>query len=263
MKTFLAIIKTSFRRQMTYRAANLSGLVTNIIFGFFRASVLLALYDQRTSVNNFTIQAAITYAGLVQALIGYLSFFNWYDLMHTIYDGSVSADLLKPFPFFTYWLGIDIGRALGSFLIRSLPIFLIFALVYETILPDSLLQWIAVLISLILSLLLSFCWRFMVNLAAFWTPNAIGVGRFVFGLSWNLSGFFMPLDLFPDWIAIFTKLTPFGASVYTPVQIFTNAIKGAAMMEKLLLQLGWILILMLLNHLILSFGIRKLVIQGG
>ncbi|MFN2302320.1 MAG: ABC-2 family transporter protein, partial [Anaerolineales bacterium] len=111
--------------------------------------------------------------------------------------------------------------------------------------------------------LISFAWRFMVNLAAFWTPNALGVGRVVFGLSWTFSGFYMPLDLFPVWLAQFSRLTPFGAGVYIPMQIFLGVVKGEDLVLSLLIQLFWILTLILIDHLILSLGVRKLVIQGG
>lgn len=113
------------------------------------------------------------------------------------------------------------------------------------------------------ALLISFAWRFMVNLAAFWTPNALGVGRFAFGLSWTFSGFFIPLALFPDWLANFCRLTPFGASLYIPIQIFLGNVQGGSLVESLLIQLFWILILIALDHVILARGIRKLVIQGG
>jgi len=263
MKTFLALIHTSFRRQLTYRAANLSGLATNTMFGFFRAAVLIALFKDRTMVNGMSLQAAITYAGFTQALIGYLSFFHWWDLMHSVYDGQIASDLLKPIRLIIYWLGIDIGRALGSLLIRSLPLFIVFGLFYDLILPDSLLEWAAVFCSLGLSLLISFGWRFMVNLAAFWTPNALGIGRFAFGLSWTFSGFFMPLDLFPEWLAAIARWTPFGASVYIPIQIFTGIISGMDLLQGLLIQVLWVVLLWGLDRIILSLGIRKLEIQGG
>jgi len=220
MKPFLATIKISFRRQLTYRAANLSGLVTNLMFAFFRASVFIALFQQQTAINDLTIQDAVTYAGLTQMMIGYLSFFHWYELAHTVYEGQVGADLLRPLSFFLYWLGIDAGRALTSFLIRSLPLFIVFALFYDISLPQSILQWGITLLSMLLALLISFGWRFMVNLAAFWTPNAIGIGRFAFGLSWIFSGFYMPLAFFPEWLAQISRVTPFGASIYIPIQFF-------------------------------------------
>lgn len=263
MNAFLATVRISFRRQLTYRAANLSGLATNLMFGFFRASVLIALYREQPSVNGLSLQGAITYAGLTQAMIGYLSFFHWYELMHTVYDGQVGSDLLKPLDYFLYWLGIDAGRALGTLLIRGMPLFLVFALFYDVVLPLSLLQWGAFLLSLLFALLISFGWRFMVNLASFWTPNAIGFGRFAFGLSWTFSGFFFPLALFPDWLAEFSRLSPFGASVYIPIQVFIGNVSGIELAKSLIVQFTWIVILVILDHIILNRGVRKLVIQGG
>ena len=263
MNAFFATIRISFRRQLTYRAANLSGLATNLMFGFFRASVLIALYNGQSSVNSLSIRSAITYAGLTQALISYLTFFNWYDLMHTIYDGQVGSDLLKPLNYFLYWLGIDTGRAMGTFLIRSMPLFIVYAFFYDITLPQSILQWAAFLFSIIFALIISFAWRFMVNLAAFWTPNALGIGRFAFGLSWIFSGFLMPLALFPNWLAQFSRLTPFGASLYIPIQIFLGEVAGWALFESFLIQVFWIVVLIILGHVVLSRGIKKLVIQGG
>jgi len=263
MKAFLAISLTSFRRQLTYRAANLSGMATNLMFGFFRASVLIALYDGQTSVNGLSMQGAITFSGLSQAMIGFLSFFHWYELMHTVYEGQVGVDLLKPQNYFLYWLGIDTGRALGSLLIRSLPLFLVFALFYNVTLPESFLQWAAFFLSILFAHLISFGWRFLVNLSAFWTPNALGIGRFAFGLSWTFSGFFMPLTLFPDWLAQFSRLTPFGAAVYIPFEIYLGLRQGESLLWSLGVQAFWVITLLLLGQLVLRLGIRKLVIQGG
>jgi len=263
MKAFFATTQTSFRRQLTYRAANLSGLFTNLMFGFFRAAVLIALYGDQSSVNGLSIEGAITFSGLSQALIGFLSFFHWYELMHTVYEGQVGSDLLKPQNFFLYWLGIDTGRALGSLLIRSLPLFIVFAIFYDVIIPQTFAQWAAFFLSLGFAHLISFGWRFLVNLSAFWTPNALGIGRFAFGLSWTFSGFFMPLTLFPDWLAQFSRLTPFGAGVYIPFEIYLGLRQGDALWLGLAIQAFWVIALILLDHIVLRLGVRKLVIQGG
>jgi ABC-2 type transport system permease protein len=73
----------------------------------------------------------------------------------------------------------------------------------------------------------------------------------------------MPLALFPDWLARFSKLTPFGASVYVPIEIFLGTVQGAAMLQSLLVQAAWVVILVLIDYIVLSLGVRKLVIQGG
>ena len=118
-------------------------------------------------------------------------------------------------------------------------------------------------LSLILGLLVSFAWRFLVNLAAFWTPNAVGVGRFAFGITWVMSGFFMPLRFFPDWFVTLCHLTPFPAMVNTIIEVYLGVLTGPALLRALLGQALWVVILVVAGQLVLRAGVRRLVIQGG
>ncbi|MBI1882181.1 MAG: ABC transporter permease, partial [Chloroflexi bacterium] len=93
MRLFWELTKLAFQRQLTYRVANLAGLVTNIFFGLLRAAVLVALYGARDEVAGLSVQAAVTYTGLGQAVIAYLSIFGWYEVMNSVYSGEVAADL--------------------------------------------------------------------------------------------------------------------------------------------------------------------------
>jgi ABC-2 type transport system permease protein len=140
---------------------------------------------------------------------------------------------------------------------------LIYALVFDITLPAGPGQWLALTTALFLGLLVSFAWRFLVNLAAFWTPNAVGVGRFAFSLTWVLSGFIMPLRFLPDWFVTFCQFTPFPAMVNTSVEIYLGLLTGPALIQALLVQLGWFILLTLISHLVLRAGVRRLVIQGG
>lgn len=263
MRLFIKVLQLSFRRQLTYRTATLAGLVTNLFFGVLRASVLIALFGAQPSVNGMTVQGVITYAGLTQAVIAYLSIFGWWDVMQSIEKGSIGADLLKPMDFFTYWLAQDIGRAAAQFITRGLILMVAFGFIFHITLPASPVQWLAFALTLVLSGLVSFAWRFLVNLAAFWSPNALGFGRFAFSLTWIFSGFAMPLRLFPDWFQQFCAFTPFPAMINTVVEIFLGSLSGPAVVQVLLLQVIWFLGLSLLAQLILKAGIRRLVIQGG
>jgi ABC-2 type transport system permease protein len=263
MRLFWELAKLSFQRQLTYRAANLAGLVTNVFFGLLRAAVLVALYGTRDEVAGISVQAVITYAGLGQAIIGYLSIFGWYEVMNSIYSGEIGSDLLKPMNYFTFWLAQDLGRAAASFLLRGLTLMLIYALIFEIVLPQSGGQWLALGVALILSWLVSVSWRFLINLAAFWTPDARGVGRFGFILIWFLSGFLMPLRFFPDWFITLANLTPFPAMINTVVEVYLGLLTGPALWQALLGQLLWGVILIGAGQLVLRAGVRQLVIQGG
>jgi ABC-2 type transport system permease protein len=263
MRLFFNLARLSFQRQLTYRTAILAGLATNLFFGLLRASVLIALYGLQTDVSGISLQGAITYTGLTQAMIAFISLFGWYDLMNTVYRGDIASDLLKPFDYFTYWLALDLGRALASLLLRGLALMAFFALFFRISLPGRLEQWLALVLALLLALLNSFAWRFLVNLASFWTPNALGIGRFAFGMALFFSGFIMPLRFFPPWFGALASFTPFPSMVNTVVEVYLGVLTGPDLALALLTQLGWFIGLAALGQLVLRAGVRTLVIQGG
>ena len=184
MRLFYEMTKRSWQRYLTYRAATLAGLVTNFFFGLLRAAILVALYGARQEVDGLTVQGVITYTAVTQALIAYLSFFGWTDLMDSVHSGEVAADLLKPMNFIGFWMARDLGRAMIMFLLRGVTLIMVYTLVFDLIVPETAVQWYAFFIALVLAWLVSFAWRFLINLAAFWTPNALGIGRFGFMLAW-------------------------------------------------------------------------------
>ncbi len=263
MRLFLELARLSFQRQLTYRAATLAGLATNLFFGLLRVMTLLALYGARTEVAGYSVQDAITYTGLTQASIAYLSIFGWYELMNSVYSGEISADLLKPLGYFRMWLARDAGRCLAALLLRGVALMVVYALIVKITVPENLLQWLAFVLSVLFGWLLGFCWRFLVNISSFWTPNAKGVGRFAFGMPWVLSGFYLPLRYFPDWFVTLSHFTPFPSMINTSIEIYLGVLTPAAIAWGLLMQVLWITILLVFCQLLLRVGIKKLVIQGG
>ena len=263
MRLFWELVKLSFQRQLTYRAATLAGLATNFFFGLLRASVLTALYGARSQVEGVSLEGAITFTALSQASLAFLSMFSWYDVMDSVYSGQVGSDLLKPMNYFVFWMAQDLGRALASLLTRGLTIMVAYAVFVGLTFPRSAGQWAVLFIALGLSWLVSFAWRFLVNLASFWTPNAQGVGRFAFVLSWFLTGFLMPIRFFPGWFVRLAYLTPFPHTVNALIEIYLGVLTGPELLQTLLGQLLWAVALILAAQLALRAGVRRLVIQGG
>ena len=263
MRIFWELARRAFERQFAYRAAAFAGLVTNFFFGLLRAAVMVALYHGRGEIAGFSLLQAVTFTGISQAIIGTISFFGWYDLMNNVYSGAVASDLLKPMNLFNYWLAQDAGRALASFFLRAVPILAAYSIFLGAIFPTTLAQICAVIVGLVFSWLVSFSYRFILNLASFWTPNAIGIARFGFMLTWLLSGFMFPLRFFPDWFVTFCKLTPFPYMVNSLVEIYLGVLDGWEVVLALSLQAVWIIILVVLGQIVLRKGISRLVIVGG
>jgi ABC-2 type transport system permease protein len=260
---YLALVRLAFQRQLTYRAATLAGLATNAFFGLLRAYVLLALFGARQNVAGYSVRDAVTYTGLTQALIAYIAIWGWWDLIRSIRTGDVATDLSRPHDYYWYWAAQDVGRALAQFVLRGLPIMVLYALFYNITLPPTPLHWLALIPSLACALLISFGWRFLYSLAAFWTQDAIGVGRAAATLTTFLSGFLMPLAFFPDWLITLMHFTPFPAMINTPIEIYLGLVRESDLPLALAEQVWWVLALIVVNRVVLSAGVRRLVIQGG
>ncbi len=263
MKVFGQLVQISFRQQLTYRTAMLAGLATNLFFGVLRVAVMVALYQGQDTVNGLSREGAVTFAGLTQAMIMFLMLFGYFEIIQSVASGAIAGDLLRPINYFLLWLGKDLGRAIVNLLVRGVLFFLIFSLFYRMVTPRGLEQWLTFGLSLVLSYLLSFSWRFLVNLAAFWTPDAIGIGRILFLLTQFLSGFLFPLQLLPDWFSAVCKLTPFPSIVNTPVNLYLGTIQGSDVGLELLRQVVWLGVLVAAGQIVYRAGIRKLVVQGG
>lgn len=263
MKVFWQLIQISFRQQLTYRTAMIAGMATNIFFGILRVAVLAALYNGKEMVNGLSMQAAVTFAGLTQAMIMFVMLFGYFEIMQSVSSGAVAGDLIRPVDYFLLWLGKDIGRAIVNLVIRGIVFFIIFALFFDVLIPQTAGQWLAFAVALTFSYLLSFSWRFLINLVAFWTPDALGIGRIMFLFTQFLSGFLMPLQLLPDWFGALCRLTPFPSIITTPAGIFLGTLQGSDLWLGLIQQAGWLAALLVIGQIVYRAGIRRLVVQGG
>jgi ABC-2 type transport system permease protein len=264
MQIFWEIAKRAFARQLTYRAATLAGLTTNIFFGLLRASVLLAFLgsSQGTSLGGaglgWNAQDVVTYVALTQAVMMFVAIFGWTELMQTVYRGEVANELLRPVGLFLFWFAQDVGRAATALLMRGLPILLVCGLLFGIKAPNNL---FLLLISMGLGLWVSFAFRFLVNLTAFWSPDARGMARFAFVFAQFASGFLMPLRFFPEWLQTALSYTPFPHIMNTIIEIYIGSHHKP--LEALLVQAFCGLALTLLCQIVLHFATRRLTILGG
>ncbi|PTA69127.1 ABC transporter permease [Deinococcus arcticus] len=258
-----AVARLGFRRQFAYPQAALWGLITNTFFGVLRVAVLLALFGTRPQVAGYTAQDAITYTGLTQAFIMALSLFGWTDFMRTVHRGEVAADLLRPLNLLGFWAAQDAGRAAGQLVLRGLPMLLLFEGLWGVVWPAGALAWVQTVLSVGLAWACGFLFRFLVNCAAFWSPDAAGFGRFAWALLGLGCGFLMPLAFFPDWFQAWLSWTPFPAMLNTVVEVWVGVRTGAAAWSALGVQAAWALALGLVTAFTLHRGLRRLEVAGG
>lgn len=252
-----------FRRYATYRAATFAGVFTNTIFGFLRAYVMIALYAGRGSIGGFDLRDTLTYTFVTQGMLMVVYIWNWWEIALTIRSGDVVTDFARPLDYEFYWLAQDLGRATYHAIFRGIPPFVIGAVVFGVRLPMHPWTWPCFLLSMYLAVAVSFAFRFMLNLSAFWLFDYRGIGS-IAAAGWTfLSGFTVPIALFPGALQTVARALPFAAFVNTPVEIFLEKQQGLALVGALAFQAGWALALLAAGRLVLGAAMRKVVVQGG
>jgi ABC-2 type transport system permease protein len=103
----------------------------------------------------------------------------------------------------------------------------------------------------------------LLNVSAFWTTDARGLGSIALAASLFLGGFVVPIRYFPDWLQPIVLALPFASITQTPADLFVERIQGADVLGPLVLQLVWAIVFLAAAQLVTLLAIRRVVIQGG
>ena len=263
MRLYWEIARRGYGRYAAYPAATVAGIWTNTIFGFVQAYILLALYENRADIGGYDPSDSVTYVWFAQAMLATVYVFGWFEVALRIRSGDIATDLVRPLDPLRYWLAFDLGRALFHFAFRGIPPFVLGMLFFDIRLPEVPATWLWLAVSLTLAVVVSFAFRFLYNLVAFWLVDYRGAGALATIVALLFSGFILPLPFFPDTLEAVARVLPFAAMVQIPVDVFLEKAQGAEVAGLLALQAAWALVLLGVARYLLGFAIRSVVIQGG
>ena len=265
MTLYTALIVKSFQRMVVYRGATLAGLATNFFFGLLRAYVFIEVFRAagQDTIRGYTLQDAITYTALTQALIGPLFIWGWFDIARTIRTGEIVTHLTKPYDFFGFWMARDMGRAAFQLIFRGLPVLVVYPLIFDLSWPTHPGQLAAIALAVSLAIMISFAWRFLVNVSGFWLVDSLGFGRFAYMLMTLLSGFLVPVALFPGWLQAVAAATPMPAMVDTPIEVYLGIVQGRDLALAIGWQIVWLGVMIVIARAAFRLGVRRVVLQGG
>jgi ABC-2 type transport system permease protein len=148
---------------------------------------------------------------------------------------------------------------LYNFFFRSVPIGLVFALTVGFYVPQHFQNYLFIIISIFLAIIISINLHYLVGISACWTTE-IAWAHFVnFTLLIGLGGQLIPIDFLPAPLSTITQYLPFACAIYYPVMIFLEKISA----HVIFFQLFWVIALTLLNLWLTEIARKKLEIQGG
>lgn len=263
MSVYLAVAVKSFQKYLTYRAANLAGILTNSFFGAVYVAVYLALFRGRTTVGGLDARDTVTYVILTQTLLMAMSAFGNRELSEAIIQGRIAADLGRPVDFYLYWAALDLGRAVYYLIFRGVPTFVIGLILFHPRLPADPAAAAGFVLCALTGMMLSYAFRFIPNCLAFWTTDARGINYLVNTIILFCSGFIVPLNFFPAGLQQIVSWLPFSGLANLPVSVYLGKLGPAALMAALATQAGWMVVLVIAGRLVFGRVVTRLTVHGG
>ncbi|WP_282776263.1 MULTISPECIES: ABC-2 family transporter protein [unclassified Nocardia] len=257
------LVRAGFRRQSYYRSAMVAGLITNVVFGFVRAAVLMTAVNSGSEFGGYDQGTIGAYTWLSQGLLGAIAFWGVPNIVERIKSGDVAIDFLRPIDIQLAHLAEYCGRAVYTLLPRGLPSVLIGALTFGLAVPATPGPYLLGAISLVLAIAVSFLSLFTVCLAGFWVVETRGLRTLHMILGTFLAGLFAPVHLFPEWLRILAYCTPFPSMLQWPIDVLSGRTVGWHAVGLVGAQLCWLFALLAAGQLVLRAGQRKLEVQGG
>ncbi|MGI9548493.1 MAG: ABC transporter permease [Bdellovibrionales bacterium] len=199
-------------------------VVPIVVFFFIKYNLWVSIYEWNSLeiIKGYTLSKMIQYQlGIFLLDLFVRSYFFSHNLSADIRLGKISAFLLYPFNFLSYQFSKFLSEKILQLLIGciSFGIAIFFNFIQE--------------ISLMIFLKF-FAFVLMINLFWFFTQTLIGLLSFWIEETWSLnvcirfitafmSGAFIPLELYPEWLQNLLFFTPFPYLIYFPVKILTGS----------------------------------------
>ena len=151
---------------------------------------------------------------------------------------SDQADELSRIPV-QYFLS---GRLVYTFVTLP-PIALIFIYYRDYIvLPDHALTYVYACISMLMAAFMQFFITYSLAMMAFWILEISTIVFIVYSFEYFLGGQMFPIDIMPPAIYAVMKWLPFYYELFAPIAIFLGRLQGAALVQALAIQTGWLLL---------------------
>lgn len=173
-KKYWSFFRIRFIHGLQYRAAALSGIVTQFIWGTMELLLFRAFYEAAPESFPMEFQALSTYIWLQQAFLAlYMTWFWEAELFQSITTGNVAYELCRPVRLYHMWFTRSLAVRLSKAVLRCMPILLFAWLLpapYGLALPGNIHTWFFTLLSMTLGLLFVVAFGMVVYMSVFFTP---------------------------------------------------------------------------------------------
>lgn len=182
---------------------------------------------------------------------------------HDIQQGGLVRYLLRPFSYFWFKFFNEISwRIIQGF--YALIVFLLFVFFFGNFVELSSSPQILFLsgIIIILALFLSFTFKMIFGLSAFWITDYTGAQQIVDVVLIVFGGFVIPLEFFPDILKRVAYILPFSYMTYFPIIALQGKLALFELLRVIVIQSAWLGGFWLLYRFLWDRGVKEFTAVG-
>lgn len=266
MKKYLYGFKLYFLNCFHYRFNTIISLIFENINIIITIMFWILIYQNNNDfvINGFSLKDMITYfiaGSIFRTFIFNNSGFTYSKM---IKDGTLSTALIKPFSISISIYFNNLSNSITSIFPQLVLLIVLMPLIAKYLVWNlNITNVIFLFIFLLISTISSHIMWSILGFIAFWFEEVNAV-MWSFAVLLNLvTGMFIPLDFFPKWSIAIIELLPFSSWGYIPSKIYLGLFSPEKMLFLLTINIGWIVILFLINRCVWLFGLRKYSSIGG
>ncbi|WP_318210197.1 MULTISPECIES: ABC transporter permease [unclassified Streptomyces] len=266
MRLYATVAAGGFRRHATYRVATAAGVFTNTVFGFILSYTYIALWDERPQLGGYSMDDALAYVWIGQALItvcGMMGGGFEDELIERIRTGDIAVDLYRPADLQIWWFSANLGRSAYQLLGRGIAPMAAGWLAFRFTLPAGPGSWLAFMVAVALGSTVGFAIWYLVAMSAFWLMDGQGVVQVAWLGGLFFSGMLLPLNVFPGALGEVARVLPWASLLQVPADVYLGTYEGWELAGAYAFQGGWALVLLGAGRAVQAAATRKVVVQGG
>lgn len=186
-----------------------------------------------------------------------------WQMNQDVRTGTLALRLLRPVhPFWVY--AIDSLAPMPLRLLIALPIALaLFLTSAGTWLPNDLESWLLAIVAIVGAWSIAFSANLLIGALGLHLTQSLKLMDAWLAGYFVLSGYLVPLAVFPDWLAWLPAYTPFRYQLSLPVELLTGGLSAEAALPLVGPQWLWVLTLALGTWIVWRTGVAKVAVVGG
>ena len=270
-KACLSIFRIKTAEGFQYRMAGLAGASTSIFWVLIEITVYSIFYIYANNkdagmVAGLSLKQIVSYAWLTQLLFLMQPMSIDGDILSKITSGDVGIELCRPIDLYFHWFSKTAASKLTPLFWRG-SITLLFGILmpasYRLSSPASFLGLFYMLISVASAFLLCTAFGMLtcaVRLSITWGDGPTYIIMLIGGV---LSGGYLPLQLWPEFMQGFLLIQPFAGYLDIPLRLYIGTLAPGDAFWVIGLQLFWVTVFITVGKIIMSKRLKSIIVQGG